>query len=148
MSSDTDTIPVPCNGCRACCRHELVVVVPEAGDDPASYDTEVIQGLTVLRQRPNGDCIYLDNLGCTIHDRAPAICRRFDCRRYFLSMHRNERRAIARLNSAKEPLFEAARARLHTLTMAERDEAIRHRRPSHPITAQTAKWLKPKEATS
>jgi hypothetical protein len=142
------TITVPCNGCRACCQHELVAIVPEAGDDVASYETETIAGIVVLRRRPNGDCVYLGegHGGCTIHDRAPQICRSFDCRRYFLSMRRNERRAIQRLNGDKIPIFEAGRARLATLTDVERADAIAMRRPDHPVTAQTARWLKPREA--
>ena len=52
------------------------------GDDPEQYDTEPItingRQIFVLRRQPNGDCIYLDG-GCTIHDRAPTVCRVYDC---------------------------------------------------------------------
>lgn len=82
---------VPCGPCTACCRHELIVLHPESGDRAARYLTRrVVNPVTklpvvALQQQANGDCIYLDDSGCTIHDRAPTICRSFDCRR-FLAM--------------------------------------------------------------
>ena len=42
--------------------------------------------IEVIKPRPNGDCLYLGPGGCTIHDRAPAICRAFGCRKYFASL--------------------------------------------------------------
>lgn len=77
---------VPCDGCTACCRHELVIMHPEDGDDPSQYLTRrVVNPLTgapeiALMHRPDGSCVYLGDSGCTIHDKAPVICRAFDCR--------------------------------------------------------------------
>jgi hypothetical protein len=34
----------------------------------------------MLAHKPNGDCIYLDEHGCSIHGRAPSLCRVADCR--------------------------------------------------------------------
>jgi hypothetical protein len=34
----------------------------------------------MIAHKPNGDCIYLDEQGCSIHDRAPSLCRSADCR--------------------------------------------------------------------
>jgi len=34
----------------------------------------------MLAHKANGDCIYLDELGCSIHGRAPSLCRIADCR--------------------------------------------------------------------
>lgn len=87
----TDRRPVPCNGCTTCCQNELLFLHPEDGDNPAEYLTQrVLHPLTgrpglALKQKPNGDCMYLGISGCTIHDRAPAICREFDCRLFVAS---------------------------------------------------------------
>jgi Fe-S-cluster containining protein len=54
-------------------------------DDVSSYEHEpVAHPLTgapaiALKRQRNGDCFYLGPTGCTIHDRAPALCREFDC---------------------------------------------------------------------
>ena len=59
------------------------------GDDPTEYLTQEllspIDGTMqkFLIQKPTGECIYLGESGCTIHDRAPQICRSFDCVRLF-----------------------------------------------------------------
>lgn len=77
---------VPCGSCHQCCNHELVFVHPELGDRPEDFETtdmvDPTTGLVVqvLKQHPNGRCFYLGIAGCTIHDRAPAICRKFDCK--------------------------------------------------------------------
>jgi hypothetical protein len=34
----------------------------------------------MIAHKPNGECIYLDEHGCTIHDKAPSLCRSADCR--------------------------------------------------------------------
>lgn len=79
---------VPCNGCTACCKAELIILHPESGDKIETYETmDVTHPLThrpakALARQANGWCIYLSETGCTIHDRAPAICREFDCRRF------------------------------------------------------------------
>jgi hypothetical protein len=132
---------VPCGSCRACCRHEYVVLFPEYGDDPKCFDHVPLPGtdLLILRQLANGDCVYLGEGGCTIHERAPAVCRRFDCRTYFLSMTRNERRMHERAD-LKVEIFEAARKRLHSLTPGEIAGALARRgapaKPSSSIRLQ------------
>ena len=35
----------------------------------------------MLDHKPNGDCIYLGNGGCTIHESKPRMCREMDCRK-------------------------------------------------------------------
>jgi len=112
---------VPCNGCHECCRGgEVVTLFPEAGDDPSKYltsDALMVDGtpLIMLQHKPNGDCVYLGEQGCTIHDRAPAVCRAFDCRGFFLKLTRNERRRWGRDNPHKQRIFAAGRMRLQTL---------------------------------
>jgi uncharacterized protein len=109
---------VPCNGCTACCRHEAILLLPEHGDRIEDYDYEMVGSIAVVRLKPNGDCVYLGEHGCTIHDRAPVICRAFDCRRFYLSRTRNERRMLASRKGtgiASREVLDAGRARLNTL---------------------------------
>ncbi len=113
---------VPCNGCTACCRNELLFLHPEMGDRAEDFDTmPAINPLTgkpglALAQKPNGDCKYLGEGGCTIHGRAPAICREFDCRRFFLKLGgRVERRQLLKTGLVTKDVYEAGRKRLHTL---------------------------------
>ena len=123
---------VPCNGCTACCQHDLIFLHPAMGDIAESYDTvPAVNPLTgesglAIRHKPEGGCIYVGPTGCTIHGRAPAICRVFDCRklyRDFFSLPRPERRRLDRTLGGRK-LFggdvkEAGRARLHTLTLED-----------------------------
>lgn len=117
---------VPCHGCTKCCHGDSIVIHPECGDDPGMYDTvrqkHPITGeeCRVLRHKPNGDCVYLDGArGCTIHGRAPAICREFDCRRFVLDFTRDytraERRTMVRKGIISKDVLEEGRKRLHTL---------------------------------
>jgi hypothetical protein len=96
-------VDVPCNGCRRCCTgNSIVMLLPQEGDAVDSYEHEFVtlpgagRG-PILKRRPNGDCIYLGERGCTIHDRAPAVCRVFDCRsaaRAIMELPRAERRRM------------------------------------------------------
>ncbi|MGB3830876.1 MAG: YkgJ family cysteine cluster protein [Mesorhizobium sp.] len=113
---------VPCNGCTACCRNELLFLHPEMGDRPEDYQVKpAMNPITgkagyALAQKPNGDCIYLGETGCTIHSRAPAICKEFDCRRFFLRLgSRNERRQLLKTGLVAKEVYEAGRKRLPTL---------------------------------
>lgn len=113
---------VPCNGCTACCRNELLFLHPEMGDKPEDYETmpavNPLNGRVgvALKQKPNGDCIYLGENGCTIHGRAPAICKEFDCRRFFLSLgDRNQRRQLLKTGLVTKDVYKAGRDRLSSL---------------------------------
>ena len=83
----------PCNGCTACCRGDTIELYSEYGDDPATYQTEMgSSSRPILAKKPGTtDCVYLGDGGCTIHDRAPAMCRVFDCGKYFALLSRTER---------------------------------------------------------
>jgi len=115
---------VPCGSCHLCCKSEVLVLLPDEGDDVASYQHEFMelpQGrLPVLKHKPNGDCVYLGEDGCTIHERAPFICRIFDCRRWFLAHSRAERRRMIATSLATKDVFAAGRDRLASLKSAER----------------------------
>jgi Fe-S-cluster containining protein len=74
---------VPCNGCVRCCKKDLVRLLPQ--DDETQYKTEPhpLPGFEferVLAHKPNGDCWYLGDSGCTIHETKPTMCRSMDCR--------------------------------------------------------------------
>jgi hypothetical protein len=89
------TVSVPCNGCTLCCRRDLIVLKVSLGDDPALYDCVPLDpkdlGPLAALQPPedsrwrlrqvNERCVYATPDGCRIHDRAPVVCREFDCRR-------------------------------------------------------------------
>lgn len=109
---------VPCGTCKACCKRELLFLHPEMGDNLQDYRCHpAINPVTghagyALDHNANGDCIYLGEQGCTIWDRAPAICREFDCRDLY-----KRRRKIARsLNTQSfndlQPVMRAGKARL------------------------------------
>jgi hypothetical protein len=109
--------PVPCNGCTVCCQNELLFLHPEEGDVVADYLTQrawnplTQQAGFALQQKPNGDCVYLGPSGCSIWERAPLICRHFDCRALLARIGGRpaQRRALKTGMLSKE-LFDAARA--------------------------------------
>lgn len=93
--------PLRCDGCRACCKRERVILSPEHGDDIPDYDcipTRQGEGPVrwMLRHKPNGDCIYLAEGGCMIWGRHPWACRAFDCRKWLLGFSHAERRLLMR----------------------------------------------------
>lgn len=98
---------VPCGTCHLCCRM-MTPLHPDRGDDVGTYQTAtcITPGKApylILDRRDNGDCIYLDEHGCTIWDRAPWVCRTFDCRALFKASDRAGRRlAIKRGDMSKE----------------------------------------------
>ena len=72
---------VPCNGCTRCCRNDAVRILPH--EDADRWDTEphpYMAGARMLRHKPNGDCVYLGDSGCTRHHDKPQQCREMDCR--------------------------------------------------------------------
>ena len=109
------TIPVPCNGCTACCRGGCVFLDPVL-DDATQYECSDAPNLfgrpmLALNRKPGTDeCVYLGPEGCTIHGRAPAACRTYDCR-VMLKMYGP--------TLMRDTVLYAARERLHTLDKDE-----------------------------
>ena len=101
---------VPCNGCTACCRHQIVLLNKHDEPNIAAYDHRQIGEHRVLNNKPNGDCTHLGSEGCTIYDKRPFVCRTYDCRKHFKTLAPSEQRRFA--NSA---LGEEARKRLASL---------------------------------
>ena len=54
---------VPCNGCRACCLHNMIPLMPERGDLIWTYKHDVLATAAgpkaVLKCGETGECIYL-----------------------------------------------------------------------------------------
>jgi putative zinc- or iron-chelating protein len=129
---------VPCNGCTACCKHDHVYLKP--GDNPQDYlvepgfnDSIGELGLRLRHKskRDGGGCIYLGPTGCTIHGRAPIVCKEFDCRRTLALLNtlpRPIRRRIKRMYDGPgimgSEVMTAAKARLHTLDLSTLEHEI------------------------
>lgn len=117
---------VPCNGCTACCHHSLIVLMPDHGDLAESYQTQdVISPINgkpakALLQTPDGACIYIKDHGCAVYDHRPAICKSFDCRRFFLDFpNREERRRAIRNGQVDPKVVQAGAARVSSLKKGE-----------------------------
>lgn len=86
--SRPDQEKINCAGCTACCKNENLALYPEHGDNPEEYEVRLVKSpitggvVFALKQKPNGDCIYLGSSGCTIYGRRPYACRRFSCVRW------------------------------------------------------------------
>jgi Fe-S-cluster containining protein len=74
--------PLVCDSCTACCRGPNRCLVLDPRDDPGQYETYEEHGTVFLARKDNHDCVYLTDKGCSIYDRRPIICRKFDCRDY------------------------------------------------------------------
>ena len=86
---------VPCNGCKSCCVNDAIMLHPDCGDNPADFKTVPftnpltgVAGLMVAKKPLSTECYYLGSNGCTIHGRAPVICREFDCGKVYAAQHR------------------------------------------------------------
>jgi len=114
---DKETRPsdVPCNGCTLCCR---TLIVPLAEEEYEQYDWAWIttrEGKRLgraLQRKPNGECVYLNEKGCSIHGRAPHVCQRFDCRELFLKSDRAGRRQAIKSGKLPKALFDKGREML------------------------------------
>jgi len=83
-------------------------IKPEFGDRARDYQTEEYNGKTILAHKENGDCIYLEESGCSIHGQQPYVCRTMDCRR-LLSIPRLRKEKLLKMGLLKPELFEAAK---------------------------------------
>ncbi len=73
----------------------------------------------MLRKKANGDCFYLGEKGCTIWDKAPGVCKAFDCRLWYSGAlqkySRPERRQMLREGSLNAEIFYAGKKRVRSL---------------------------------
>lgn len=74
---------IKCNGCTACCRWgKDLAIRPHVTDKEAMslYTAQDGFGNRVMAADKDGNCIYLEEGGCSIHPDRPSACRTFDCR--------------------------------------------------------------------
>lgn len=90
---------------------DTITLMP--GDDPAAFKTKLIAGKRQLAKGRDGNCVYLGKTGCQIHGQAPEMCRRFDCRRYFLNVSRTGAANVAA--RAERPSFIEGKRRVERL---------------------------------
>ena len=72
---------VPCNGCTLCCHNDAIRILPH--EDASKWETiphDYMPGARMLAHKPNGNCVYLGESGCTIQSSKPQMCRSMDCR--------------------------------------------------------------------
>ena len=77
-------VTLPCadklHACRAACCH-MVFSLSAQDLQEGGIRWDLYMPYQIAR-RPDGACVHLgDDLRCTIHDRRPAVCRAFDCRK-------------------------------------------------------------------
>ncbi len=73
-----------CGDCRFCCQNTLVVLFDY---ETYPYETDPfpsLEGLNMLKTKPNGDCIYLEDR-CSIYKNRPEMCRVYSCIRFYNS---------------------------------------------------------------
>jgi uncharacterized protein len=92
----------------------MTPILPEKGDNAADYDTAMCftpgkEAYLILNRHENGDCVYLGENGCTIHDRAPWVCREFDCRSIFKNSDRAGRKLAVRNGDMPKAIFDRGR---------------------------------------
>jgi Putative zinc- or iron-chelating domain len=78
------TSTVNCRSCRACCVDfvDTPLLPADSGD---GLDTEIRDGTRFLRKKANGECIHLQDGGCSVYEHRPSACRVFDCRDFAVS---------------------------------------------------------------
>jgi uncharacterized protein len=84
---DEREMPVPCEGCTACCRSgKLIPVEADEADALARIapgDLRPMPGepdRRVLRHDESGRCSQLTAEGCAVYEHRPRACRAYDCR--------------------------------------------------------------------
>jgi len=86
----------------------------DRGDDPSRYQTAMCYApgqapMMILDRKDNGDCVYLGESGCTIHDDAPWVCRDFDCRAIFRNSDRQGRKLAIKRGHMPKAIFDRGR---------------------------------------
>lgn len=107
---------VACDGCTLCCKGDAVRLLP--GDDIDSYKTERhprVRSARMLAHKENGDCIYLGDGGCTIHDRRPQMCRTMDCRLLAAKLPPALARSLIGKKSLQASVYYRGKELMHTL---------------------------------
>ena len=110
---------VPCGTCQLCCKgFSAVIIMPDHGDDPALYQTFKLpmpgmEGSDFLQWKENGDCIHLTPEGCAVHDRAPFMCRIFDCRDQHAMYPKRQREMLVKKGMLKREVLRRGAILIH-----------------------------------
>jgi Fe-S-cluster containining protein len=130
---------VSCSGCTECCKsNQILQLHPDQGDEVNSYHFQTVidktSGETIyaLAADDRGRCVYLGVDGCTIYARRPLLCRSFDCRKHYLILPKQDRDNLVSLGLSARPVFNAGRARLKSLSPAERKQCLETRQEFFP----------------
>lgn len=108
---------VECGSCSLCCWNAAIILVDGDEDwyekEQCGTRTDDGRPVYMLKRKPNGACVYLDDAGkCTIHGRAPLICRQFSCVEAFQFYTAQERRQLVKDKLIDKRVWAAARERL------------------------------------
>jgi len=76
----TEEPNVPCGTCKGCCRD--IGLVELSPGDSSQLKRQWVGDKVCLPRKENGDCVYLEENGCSVYDIRPVTCRYFDCRLY------------------------------------------------------------------
>jgi Fe-S-cluster containining protein len=89
---------VPCGTCNACCRSNLdIALTPE---EAKTFEHELDFGGMPVIKPIDGKCPHLIDDKCSVYDRRPLTCRRFDCRVYFFGKVNASQEDKSDLNAA------------------------------------------------
>lgn len=105
---------VQCAGCTRCCHGDAIRLLPN--DDTDSYLTEphpYFADEFMLAHKKNGDCIYLEKYGCSIHSHKPQQCREMDCRLIAQKITYTQARKLSQKNQLKLPVWQKGKELLH-----------------------------------
>ncbi len=82
-----EPVDVPCDGCLACCRSDMLIPVDSDEADVLAHvpagDLAPMPGepsRQVLRRDGSGRCSQLMAEGCSVYEHRPRACRMYDCR--------------------------------------------------------------------
>jgi hypothetical protein len=100
-------------------------------EDPAEeYKTEPhprISGALMLAHKPNGECWYLNAGGCSIHGRAPSLCRNADCRSVALRIDFEYAIKLHQLGKLDFRVWDRGRQLLKAITLRSRQTSMQQR---------------------
>ncbi len=109
---------VNCGSCSLCCKNAAIVLVDGDAD---WYEKEEFgkgpdgEPIYMLKRKDDAEksCVYLSEEGkCTIHGRAPIICRQFSCVEAFEFYTRGERTQLVKDGLIDKRIWKAARERI------------------------------------
>lgn len=108
---------VPCNGCTRCCHGDAVRLLPH--EDASRWQTEphpYMPGALMLAHKPNGDCVYLGDSGCTHHEDKPQKCHEMDCRSIAKAMTGTQARKLDARGAMRIEIWQRGRELLRSNT--------------------------------